>query len=167
MPEPTVLAPPGRQPPAGPAAGAPHREQAVVSCALLGYWTEPDADGAQSYRHRLGVHAELAYHDQDSETASVLASAHATGVLLDCLRCQRIDDHLITLIGPMPDGVIIVAVLGVDPATWWWLCPEPDGRFDLAAADEPWYPGARRQLRPRRRVTPPAAAASTHCLEVT
>jgi len=61
-------------------------------------------------------------------------------VLLDWLRGQRIDGHLISVIGPMPDGAVTVAILGADPATWWRLRPGPDSRFDLAAADEPWYP---------------------------
>ncbi len=65
MPELTELTPPSRQPPAEPTAVAPHREQAVVSCALLGYWTEPGAEpGAERgpcYRHRLGLHADLDY----------------------------------------------------------------------------------------------------------
>ena len=74
--------------PTEPAAAAPHREHAVVSCALRGYWTRPAADGAPAYRHRLGLHA-------------------------------------------------------ADPHTWWRLRPlppNPNGRFDLAVADEPWYP---------------------------
>src|SRR5439155_24573509 len=66
----TMLPPPGRHPPAQPAAAAPHAEQVVVSCALLGYWTEPNADAAPSYRHRLGLHAQLVYHLQDTDTAS-------------------------------------------------------------------------------------------------
>jgi hypothetical protein len=82
MPDLTVLAPPSQQPPVEPAGVAPHREQAVVSCALLGYWTEPDPGAAPSYRHRLGLHAELAYHG-DTETASILISAHALGVMLE------------------------------------------------------------------------------------
>jgi len=122
-----------------PAGVGPHREQAVVSCALFGYWPGPDPGAAPSYRHRLGLHAELAYHG-DTETASVLVSAHAVGVLLECLLGQRIDGNLISVIGPMPDGVTTVAVLGADPVTWWRLRPERDGRYDLIAADEPWYP---------------------------
>jgi len=140
MPVLTMLAPPGRQPPAEPKPVNPHREQAIVSCAPLGYWTAPAAGTAPSYRHRLGLHADLDYHDQDSETASVLVSGDAVAALLDCLRGQKVDGHVFSVIGPMPDGTVTVAILSADPGTWWRLHPERDGRYDLAAAGEPWYP---------------------------
>lgn len=141
MPALSALAPPGRRPPADPKPVAPHREQAVVSCAPLGYWTERDAGGTPAYRHRLGLHADLDYQDPDSETASVLVSGDALAALLDCLRGgQRIDGHLIGVIGPLPDGGVTIAIVGADPGTWWRLHAEPDGRYDLSATGELWYP---------------------------
>jgi hypothetical protein len=70
----------------------------------------------------------------------VLVSGDAVAALLDCLRGQKVDGHVFSVIGPMPDGTVTVAILSASPGTWWRLHPEPDGRYDLAAAGEPLYP---------------------------
>jgi hypothetical protein len=151
MPVLTVFAPPGRQPPAEPKPVNPYREQAVVSCAPLGYWTEPAVGTAPSYRHRLGLHADLDYHDQDSETASVLVSGDAVAALLDCLRGQKVDGHVFSVIGPMPDGTITSRSSAPAQAPGGGCTPNP-------TAGTTWPPPAS----PCIRCPPTAVTASPH-----
>ncbi len=140
MPDLAQLAPPAARPPTGPPAGHPHREQAVVSCALLGYWTTPGPDTAQAYRHRLGLHADLDHHNPHTDTASVWVAGTAIGTLLAELIGLHIDDRAITVTDDA-DGIHLhVPDPGAPTWSTWPLHAEPDGRYDLAATGELWYP---------------------------
>jgi hypothetical protein len=146
MPDPTPAAGALRAPPDRTTAEAgtdrPRRERAIVSCAVLGYWHDEHPE--PTFRHRLGLRADLVYHDEASESPEIIVDFTATVALLVALHAVDPPGRWISAddaARAVRDGTQFPIPSPDPPASaTWYLHTEPDGSFDLTTTEEPWYP---------------------------
>ncbi len=118
------------------------RERAIVSCAALGYWH--DARCEPTFRHRLGLRADLLYHDEADESPEITIDfTGAVALLVELLRLDMPGRSISPddAANAVRDGIHVLVAHPDPPACpTWYLHVGPDGCMDLTSTEEPWYP---------------------------